>query len=56
MPVVTRSTNRLDLFARAHLGSNDTEAMRAIINANLDYFERQPTFWLEEGVDLNLAP
>lgn len=48
MSVVTHHTNRLDLLARAVLGSDDDEARRRIIRYNAGRFAARPTFWLDE--------
>ena len=50
--IVTHSTNTLDAFARAHLGSDDDVARSRLIALNRDYFTTNQTFWLPVGAYL----
>lgn len=52
MATVTAETNRLDLFALAHLGSATDADRRRIIRLNPAYFAGRPTFWLAVGQEL----
>ena len=49
---VTARTNRVDLFAREHLGSDSDSDIRDIIRWNVDYFRGRRTFWLGIGDEL----
>ena len=49
MAIITHKTNRLDLLARAALGSDAAATRRQIIRWNAARFAQQPTFWLDEG-------
>ena len=53
---VTRDTDRIDLFVRKHLGEPTDERRQDFIRWNVTYFASNPTYWLEEGVDLLTAP
>ena len=54
MAVVTRLTDRLDTFARAHLGSFSETYRKRLIAWNLDYFVGNPCIWLRVGQSLRL--
>ena len=45
----TARTNRVDLFAREHLGSDSDANCRDIIRWNVDYFRARRSFWLSDG-------
>ena len=45
----TARTNRVDLFAREHLGSDSDANCRDIIRWNVEYFRRRRSFWLGDG-------
>ena len=49
MPIINHKTNRVDLLARAALGSDSDAKRREIIRWNAARFGRQPTFWLDAG-------
>ena len=53
--IVTSRTNRVDLFAREHLGSDSDANCRDIIRWNVEYFRRRRSFWLEDGDELNIS-
>ena len=48
MAVVEHRTNRVDLLARAVLGSDDDATRRRIVRLNAGRFAAKPTFWLDE--------
>ena len=52
---VTARTNRVDLFAREHLGSDSDANCRDIIRWNVDYFRARRSFWLSDGDALNIS-
>ena len=54
--VVTHKTNRVDLFAREHLGSDSDANRRTVIRRNAARFAERPTFWLEVGETILTAP
>ena len=49
MATVTARTNRVDLFAREHLGSDSDANIRDIIRWNVEYFRTRRSFWLSDG-------
>ena len=53
---VTTATNRVDLFAREHLGGAADANIRNLISWNVDYFAARRTFWLGDGDTLNTSP
>ena len=53
---VTIATNRIDLFAREHLGGATDANIRNLIAWNPDYFAARRTFWLGDGDTLNIGP
>ena len=53
---VTIATNRIDLFAREHLGGATDANIRNLIAWNADYFAARRTFWLGDGDVLNTSP
>ena len=54
--VITHKTNRLDLLARAELGSDSDANRRNLIRRNAARFAERPTFWLEPGETILTAP
>ena len=56
MAIVTHKVNRIDLLARAELGSDSDAARRQIIRWNAARFAAKPTFWLDEGEEILTAP
>ena len=52
MALVEVETDRIDLFCLRHFGSNSDETRRLFIKWNSQYFEENPTYWLEVGRDL----
>ena len=46
---VNTRTNRVDLFAREHLGSDSDATCRDIIRWNVDYFRARRSIWLDDG-------
>ena len=52
---VTITTNRIDLFAREHLGGATDANIRNLISWNADYFAGRRTFWLGVGDVLNVG-
>lgn len=53
--MVTARTNRVDLFAREHLGSDGDASIRDLIRWNVEYFRSRRSFWLSDGDELNIS-